>query len=121
MFNHSISLIYQHFFTIITFKSLKSTILNATDFNRAMAERLGTTQAEASSQIESLVEIMKKAFEERDSITLTRFGVFSVRKVEPRRGYSPVLKKYVIFPPKQVLDFHPSDSLKEKVKNIGIE
>lgn len=78
------------------------------------------TQAEAGEKIEALAGLLSDLFSEDKALNIQRFGTFSTRKVEPRKGYSPVLGKHVIFPPKKVLDFNPSDILKEKVKNINI-
>jgi len=95
--------------------------LNATEFNNALAEKLGITQTEAGSQIKSVIGIMKGAFDKGKNISILKFGTFAVKKIEPRKGFSPVLGKYVIFPPKQILEFHASESLREKVKNIETE
>ena len=92
--------------------------MNAKEFNKALADALGITQAEAATRLSKLIEVFRQNLGEQKSINLQNFGTFSVKKSEMRKGYSPILKKYVFFPPKKVLVFHPSSHLKEFVKNI---
>lgn len=92
--------------------------MNAKEFNKALADALGITQAETSVRLTRLVEVFRQNLGDQKSINLQNFGTFSVKKSEMRKGYSPILKKYVFFPPKKVLVFHPSANLKEFIKNI---
>lgn len=92
--------------------------MNAKEFNKALADTLGISQTETSTRLARLVEVLRQNLGDQKSITLQNFGTFSVKKSEMRKGYSPILKKYVFFPPKKVLVFHPSAHLKEYVKNI---
>jgi nucleoid DNA-binding protein len=95
--------------------------LNASEFNKQLAVKLDTTQANATEQISDLTGLLSDLFTSDKALAIQKFGTFSIRKIEPRKGYSPVLGKHVIFPPKKVLEFHPSDILKDRVKNINIE
>lgn len=95
--------------------------MNATEFNRQLAGKLDITQSLASEQLAEVTALLTDLFMTEKSVSLQKFGTFSTRKIEARKGYSPVLGKHVIFPPKRVLEFHPSEILKEKVKNINIE
>jgi DNA-binding protein HU-beta len=92
--------------------------LNATEFTKNFASKLNISQNEASEHISSLTAVFEEAFKKKKAIAIPRFGHFSTRKVESRKGYSPLLKKYVIFPPKRVLEFQPSEQLKDRIKNI---
>jgi nucleoid DNA-binding protein len=95
--------------------------LNSSEFNKQLADRLEITQSEASKRTAELTSLLSELFTSGKSIGIQKFGTFSTRKIEPRKGFSPVLGKHVIFPPKKVLEFHPSEILKEKIKNINIE
>lgn len=95
--------------------------MNAREFNNALAEKLDITQDEAATLIETMTDIFRKSFGKEGSITFQNFGSFSTKKVEPRKGYSPILKKYVLFPPKRVLEFSPSEKLKDEVKSINLK
>jgi nucleoid DNA-binding protein len=113
-------LIFPSFLVLLQLNQ-KLTTLNATEFNRELAGKLDITQSEAMEKLAEVTALLSDLFSSEKAVSLQRFGTFSTRKIEPRKGYSPVLGKHVIFPPKKVLEFHPSDILKEKVKNINIE
>lgn len=95
--------------------------MNASEFNKQLAVKLDTTQANAAERLADLTGLLSDLFTSDKALAIQKFGTFSTRKIEPRKGYSPVLGKHVIFPPKKVLEFHPSDILKDRVKNINIE
>jgi DNA-binding protein HU-beta len=92
--------------------------LNTRDFIKELAERLGIPQKEAYHLLKTTTEVMSDALIEGHPLSLQKLGNFSVRKVEPRKIFSPKLNKHVITPPKKVLDFHPAKSLKDKMKII---
>ena len=92
--------------------------MNAKEFNKALSERMNFTQADVVRHLKSLAGIMKTAFSDRKGITFQHFGTFLPKKIESRKGYSPFLKKHVLYPPKMVLYYHASEALREKVKNI---
>ena len=92
--------------------------MNASDFNNILAERLDITQEEAEARIEILTDILRKIFGKDQSVTFQNFGTFSTKKNPPRKGYSPILKEYVLYPPKKILEFSPSEKLKDDVKSI---
>lgn len=83
-----------------------------------MASGLSITQEEASGLLESTTGELIHALRQNKSITFHKLGQFRVKKTRSRKAYSPVLKKHFMTPPRQVLDFQPSNQLKEKVKNI---
>ena len=94
--------------------------MNAKEFNRTLAKKLGVTQAQAALRIDQVTTIFSDIYARRQGMTLKNFGTFSVHKVDSRKGYSPILKKHILFPPRRVLNFRPSEILKERVKNIEI-
>ena len=91
--------------------------MNSRELNKSLSEKMNIPQAEAGKLMNRLVSILGENFAAGRSFTFQNFGTFGVRKVESRKAYSPVLKEYVLAPPKRVLNFHPSKPLKEKIKN----
>jgi len=95
--------------------------VNNKEFILELSARLGLSQVEATQHASGLTKVLQKTFGQLEGLTFQNFGTFTVRKIESRKGYSPILKDYVMFPPKRVLDFHPSEALKDKTKNIKPE
>jgi nucleoid DNA-binding protein len=92
--------------------------LNAKEFNKALAAKAGFTQQETSDRITALTGVFHDFLGDEKSVTIQNFGTFSVKKARIKKGFSPILKKYVIFPPKMILEFHASNSLKDTIQNI---
>lgn len=92
--------------------------MNTKDLVKELAEKLGIPQKEASRLLKSATEVMAEAFTNGRSISLQKLGSFSVKKTDPRKVFSPKLRKHVITPPKKTLEFHPANSLKVKMKYI---
>jgi nucleoid DNA-binding protein len=92
--------------------------LNTKEFIKELAEKLGVPQTEASTILRTSLEVISEALGKGKNISIQKLGSFSVKKVESRKMFSPKLKKYVLTAPKNMLEFHPSNSLKEKIKNI---
>jgi DNA-binding protein HU-beta len=95
--------------------------LNSKEVTKSLSEKMNIPQAEAGKLLSQLVHILGENFAAGRNFTFQNFGTFGVRKVESRKAYSPVLKEYVLAPPKRVLNFHPSKPLKEKIKNTGTD
>ncbi len=91
--------------------------MNSREVIKALAEKMNIPQIEAGKLLHQVSLTLGDHFARGENFTLQNFGTFRIRKVESRKAYSPVLKEYVLAPPKQVLEFHPSKSLKEKIKN----
>ena len=94
--------------------------MNAKDFNRTLAKKLGVTQDQAALQLKQVTTTLSGIYARRLGMTFKNFGTFTIHKVDSRKGYSPILKKHILFPPRRVLSFRPSETLKERIKNIDI-
>ena len=64
---------------------------------------------------------MGDSFQEGDSVQIPGFGTFDVKKKMERIIVSPTTGQRMLVPPKLVLNFKPSPSWKDKIKNGGDE
>lgn len=78
---------------------------------------MGRSTDEVQLLTYTLVDAMNDFFQEGDSVSLNNFGTFEVKKRMERIMVSPTTKKKMLVPPKLVLGFKPSVTMKEKVKN----
>lgn len=90
--------------------------MNNKEFTSELAERLGYTIKDTSELINSLLSDMTRELEEGNVITIQGFGSFEVKKKAERISINPVSKQRVLIPPKLVLSYRPSNTLKDKFK-----
>jgi DNA-binding protein HU-beta len=90
--------------------------MNNKEFTSELAERLGYTIKDTSELINSLLASMTQELEEGNMITVQGFGSFEVKKKAERISINPASKQRMLVPPKLVLSYRPSNTLKDKFK-----
>lgn len=90
--------------------------MNNKDFTSELSRRLGYTVKDTSILICSLLEEINTQLSEGNVISAQGFGTFEVKKKLERITVNPVSKIRMLVPPKLVLTFKPSSSLKEKFR-----
>ena len=78
--------------------------MNNKEFTSELAERLGYTIKDTSE------------LEEGNVIAIQGFGSFEVKKKAERISINPASKQRMLVPPKLVLSYRPSNTLKDKFK-----
>lgn len=90
--------------------------MNNKEFTSELAERLGYTIKDTSELINSLLASMTQELEEGNMIAVQGFGSFEVKKKAERISINPASKQCMLVPPKLVLSYRPSNTLKDKFK-----
>ena len=90
--------------------------MNNKEFTSELAERLGYTIKDTSELMNSLLSSMTQELEEGNVIAIQGFGSFEVKKKAERISINPASKQRMLVPPKLVLSYRPSNSLKDKFK-----
>ena len=90
--------------------------MNNKEFTSELAERLGYTFKDTSELIGSLLSSMTQEEEEGNVIAVQGFGAFEVKKKAERISINPASKQRMLVPPKLVLSYRPSNTLKDKFK-----
>ena len=90
--------------------------MNNKVFTSELAERLGYTIKDTSELIGSLLSDMIQELEEGNVIAVQGFGSFEVKKKAERISINPASKQRMLVPPKLVLSYKPSNTLKDKFK-----
>ena len=90
--------------------------MNNKEFTSELAERLGYTIKDTSDLIGSLLSSMTQELEEGNVIAVQGFGSFEVKKKAERISINPASKQRMLVPPKLVLSYRPSNTLKDKFK-----
>ena len=90
--------------------------MNNKEFTSELAERLGYTIKDTSEFMNSLLSSMTQELEEGNVIAIQGFGSFEVKKKAERISINPASKQRMLVPPKLVLSYRPSNTLKDKFK-----
>ena len=73
----------------------------------------GLTRDEAFVYLETILETIKKTLETAETVKITGFGSFAVRKKNSRRGRNPLTGEPITITARKVLTFKPSIILKQ--------
>ena len=90
--------------------------MNNKEFTSELSRRLGYTLKDTSELVTSLLSDMTRQLEEGNTISVQGFGTFEVKKKAERISINPASKQRMLVPPKLVLSYKPSNTLKDKFK-----
>jgi integration host factor subunit alpha len=79
-------------------------------------DKVGLPRNEAQNIVEVVFESIKKTLIAGESIKVSGFGTFNVRKKNSRIGRNPKTKEEVEITPRKVVTFKSSDQLKEAIE-----
>lgn len=82
------------------------------DLVDAVSEKIGLSKKEAQEIIEALFDVMKKTFLEGESVKISGFGTFNIRKKMARKGRNPKTGEEIEIAPRNIITFRASNQLK---------
>mgnify|MGYP003473051913 FL=1 len=90
--------------------------MNNKEFISELSQRLNYSNKETTRLVSSVLSVMTQELQDGKTITIKGFGTFEVKKKLERVSFNPVTQQRLLIPPKLVLTYKPSISLKEKFK-----
>lgn len=90
--------------------------MNNKDFTLELSRKLGYSVKETADLTAILLNEMTQQWQDGNAISIQNFGNFEVKKKAERISVNPTTKQRMLVPPKLVLSYKPSTSLKEKFK-----
>ncbi len=81
----------------------------------ALHKKIGLSQAECASFVDSMLEEIIESLMNGDTVKLSSFGSFKVRKKKQRVGRNPKTKREAIISARRVATFHASQLLLKQV------
>ena len=90
--------------------------MNNKEFISDLASRTKYNSKEVSALVSATVSAIINELSEGNTIAISGFGSFEVKKKLERVLVNPTTKVRMLVPPKIVVNFKPNMSLKEKVK-----
>ena len=90
--------------------------MNNKEFLSELGRRLNYNMKEAKTLSDSLIQEICLQLEDENTIAISGFGTFEVKKKLERISVNPTTQQRMLIPPKLVLSYKPSTNLKEKFK-----
>ena len=85
------------------------------DLCEAVYKQVGLSRIESATFVELVLKEIADCLERGETVKLSSFGSFVVRKKGQRMGRNPKTGKAVPIPPRRVMVFKPSDLLKQQI------
>jgi integration host factor subunit alpha len=92
--------------------------LTKSDLIKSLYNQCGLPKNHSTYMVESLIEIIKSTLESGEDVMISRFGKFSVKENNERRGRNPQIGAKMLGA-KRVVTFRCSHVLKEKINGKG--
>lgn len=89
--------------------------MNRKELIDALADKTGSTKADADRNISALIEIITATLKKGDNIALVGFGTFEVRKRAARTGRNPATGAELKIKASKVPAFKAGKALKDAV------
>lgn len=89
--------------------------MRKSDIVLSMAEELDLTQVKAEQVFDAIIDEIKAALSRGETVTLRRFGVFSVRAKDTRVGRNPKTGEIAEIKARRVVRFKPGSNFKDAV------
>ncbi|WP_075564814.1 HU family DNA-binding protein [Ihuprevotella massiliensis] len=89
--------------------------MNNKEFINALATRLQENPKTVKQHVEALVDALANMLDEGATLNVQGFGTYEVKKKKERIIVHPITKQRQLVPPKLVIAFKPSPTLKDKV------
>ena len=90
--------------------------LTKADLADLLFEQVGLNKREAKDMVEAFFEEVRTALATGDSVKLSGFGNFELRKKSERPGRNPKTGEEIPITARRVVTFHASQKLKSKVE-----
>ncbi len=88
------------------------------DLADRLGERVGLSKKDAVEIVELLFDSMKSILAEGESVKITGFGTFLVRKKGARKGRNPKTGEELQIEQRRVVTFKPSQQFKGLVEKV---
>lgn len=90
--------------------------MNNKEFIAELALRTGYTQSDTQQMVRTVIDKMSIDFDNNETVQITGFGTFEVRKRLERVVVNPSSQERMLVPPKLVLTFKPITAIKDNLK-----
>ena len=93
--------------------------MNNKDFLARLSEKTGYSMEDTQKLVQAAVKVLGKKLEDGNTVQINSFGIFEVKKRLERIITNPGTGQKMLVPPKLVLNFKPTESIREQLKKGG--
>ena len=90
--------------------------MNKTEFLTEVYEKTKLTKRDCKLCLDAIIEVIKDALKNGDSVTLSNFGKFKVSNVKSKQMYSFKTKQTELINERRIPAFKASENLKQIIK-----
>ena len=90
--------------------------MNAAQLTSELAKRLKKTKAEVNELLAHTTDIIAEQLSSDNIVSIHNFGTLELKKREERISVNPATGERTLIPPKLVIGYKVSPTLKEKIK-----
>lgn len=90
--------------------------LTKVNFVEQVAERTGSSKADAKRIVEASLEVIQETLIEGGQVNFTGFGSFKTTERKERNGHNPQTGEKMVIPAAKIPKFTPGKGLKDAVK-----
>ncbi|MDR3060946.1 MAG: HU family DNA-binding protein [Dysgonamonadaceae bacterium] len=90
--------------------------MNASDFVNELRKKVLLSKEETSRLIDDTVAVVTEQLQQNNTISIQNLGSLEVKKRAERITVNPISGKRLLIPPKLVIGYKVSPTLKEKMK-----
>ena len=94
---------------------LKGVFMTKADIISEVFDKVGLPKQDAEEMVEMILDLIKQTLKEGETVKLSGFGNFVVRKKNSRKGRNPKTGQEIEITPRRVVSFRPSMIFKEHV------
>jgi integration host factor subunit alpha len=88
------------------------------DLSDAVYRTVGLSRAESASLVELMLKEISDCIRRGETVKLSSFGSFVIRKKKQRMGRNPKTGKEAVISARRVLIFKPSAVLKQRINGV---
>jgi integration host factor subunit alpha len=89
------------------------------DIIRSLETKLGLSHRDATAQVEGILQLIKSALTEGESVLISGFGQWKVRHKKSRIGRNPKTKEEYEISPRRVVTFYPSNVWRQEISQTN--
>ncbi len=90
--------------------------MNASEFVSELRKKVDLSKAETSRLVDETIAVITEQLQQSNTITIQNLGSLEVKKRAERISVNPVSGKRLLIPPKLVIGYKMSPTLKDKMK-----
>lgn len=93
--------------------------LTRADIADAVYRELGLSYVESADLVDAMIDEIIQELEAHNTVKLSSFGTFEIRKKNARMGRNPKTKEEIPITARSVVTFHASNILSKRVNEAG--